>query len=196
MKAMLMILFSMILVDNYVLSKFLGICSFLGLTRELKSAMGMSFAVTFVMLVATAVTWPIYMFVLAPNSIEYLHIVIFILVIASIVQVLEAVIKKIMPPLYLAMGIYLPLITTNCAILAVTIESIDAGYSFAQSMVNALGAGLGFMLAMFLFTGVRHKIEQGNPPKFLKGLPITLIAASIVSVSFFGFKGLLENLFA
>ena len=195
MTMFLKILFSVILVDNLVLSKFLGICSFLGLTKELKSAMGMSAAVTFVMMVGTAVTWPIYTFILEPFDMGFLQNVIFILVIASTVQVIEAILKKSIPSLYRAMGIYLPLITTNCAILGVMFLNIDNGYNFIQSMANGIGAGLGYMLAMFLFVGVRAKLRQGNPPKFMRGLPITLIAAGLVSLSFFGFKGVIENLF-
>lgn len=196
MKIMLMILFQVILVDNLVLSKFLGICSFLGLTKNLKNAMGMSVAVTFVMMVATACTWPIYYFLLVPFGLEYLNTLVFILVIASVVQLIEAIIHKTFPPLYNAMGIYLPLITTNCAILGIMFININEAYTFGQAMFNGLGAGLGYMLAMFLFTGVRQKMEESDPPKFLRGLPITLIAAGLVSLAFFGFKGMVENLFS
>lgn len=195
MQSLFMILFSVILVDNIVLSKFLGICSFLGLTKDQKNAMGMSLAVTFVMVVASAITWPIFFKVLDPLGISYLSNLVFILVIASTVQIIEAVIRKTMPPLYRAMGIFLPLITTNCAILGIMFVNIESYYSFPEALVNGLGAGLGFMLAMFLFTGVRQKMEDAKPPKFLEGLPITLIAAGLVSMSFFGFKGLIENIF-
>lgn len=196
MKEFAMILFSVILVDNIVLSKFLGICSFLGLTTNLKNAMGMSVAVTFVMLVATALTWPIYHFVLFPLGLGFLANLIFILVIASVVQVIEAIIHKSIPALYDAMGIYLPLITTNCAILGIMFVNIESGYNFPQALVNGLGAGLGYMLAMFLFTGVRSRMEEADPPKFLKGLPLNLIAAGLVSLAFFGFKGMIENIFS
>ncbi|MDO5733933.1 MAG: RnfABCDGE type electron transport complex subunit A [Eubacteriales bacterium] len=196
MKSLLMILFSVILVDNLVLSKFLGICSFLGLTKNLKNSMGMSLAVTFVMLVATAVTYPIYYYLLAEFGLGYLDNLVFILVIASTVQVIEAIMHKTMPALYNALGIYLPLITTNCAILGVMFLNIDQELSFAQAMFNGLGAGLGYMLAMFLFAGVRERLEDANPPEFLKGLPLALISAGIVSLSFMGFKGIVENLFA
>lgn len=196
MKELMMILFSVILVDNLVLSQFLGICSFLGLTTNLKNAMGMSVAVTFVMVVSTALTWPIYHLLLAPAGLGYLANLIFILVIAATVQVIEAIIHKKLPPLYNAMGIYLPLITTNCAILGIMFVNIEEQYNFSQALINGLGAGLGYMLAMFLFTGVRSKMEEANPPKFLEGLPLTLIAASLVSLSFFGFKGLVENIFS
>ncbi len=195
MKIFFMILLSSILVDNLVLSKFLGICSFLGLTKNLKNSMGMSYAVTFVMLVATAVTWPIYHFILAPFNMGYLQNVVFILVIASTVQAIEAIVRKTMPPLYRAMGIFLPLITTNCAILGVMFINIDKSYNFLEALANGLGAGLGYLVAMFLFAGVREKLAQTNPPKFLQGIPLALISAGIVSVSFFGFKGVIENLF-
>ena len=195
MKTLLMILFIVILVHNLVLSKFLGICSFLGLTKNLKNSMGMSLAVTFVMLVATAITHPIYHLLLAPLKLAYLDNLVFILVIASTVQVIEAIMHKTLPTLYNALGIYLPLLTTNCAILGVMFLNIDQELSFIQAMINGLGAGLGFMLAMFLFAGVRQRLEDAEPPEFLRGLPIALIAAGIVSLSFMGFKGIVENLF-
>jgi electron transport complex protein RnfA len=195
MKEMLIILFSVVLIDNLVLSRFLGVCSFLGLTKDLKNAMGMSVAVIFVMMVATGITYPIYWSILAPINLGYLQTVIFILVIAAVVQVLEAIIRKAFPPLYKAMGIYLPLITTNCAILGVMLINIQEEYSFISAMMSSFGAGVGYMLAMFLFTGVRSKMEKADIPEFLQGLPITLMAASIVSVSFMGFKGVIENLF-
>lgn len=195
MQTMMVILFSAILVDNLVLSRFLGICPFLGVSRRLSTAMGMSAAVLFVMLIATALTWPIQHFLLRPLDIIFLQTLVFILVIASLVQIVERIIRKSMPPLHKALGIYLPLITTNCAVLGVTILNISQTYSFAESMVNALGAGLGFTLALFMFSGVRTRIEDADIPDALKGLPITLISASLVSVSFLGFNGLIENLF-
>ncbi|MGI6157415.1 MAG: electron transport complex protein RnfA [Saccharofermentanales bacterium] len=195
MKELLIILFSVILIDNLVLSRFLGVCSFLGLTKNLKNSMGMSFAVIFVMIVATAVTYPIYWYILEPLNLGYLQTVIFILVIASVVQVLEAILRKSFPPLYDAMGIYLPLITTNCAILGVMLINIQSLYTFGEAMVSSFGAGVGYMLAMFLFAGVREKMEKADIPEFLQGLPAALFAASIVSVSFMGFKGVIENLF-
>lgn len=195
MKPLLMILFSVILVDNLVLSQFLGICSFLGLTKNLKSAMGMSLAVTFVMVVAAALTWPLYNLVLLPLGLEFLANLVFIIVIASTVQIIEAIIHKSVPSLYEAMGIFLPLITTNCAILGIMFVNIESSYSFPEALINGLGAGLGYMLAMFLFTGVRQRMEDANPPKFLEGLPLTLIAAGLVSLSFFGFKGMVSNIF-
>lgn len=196
MRQMFIILFSAILVDNFVLAKFLGICPFLGVSKKLNTAMGMSLAVIVVMVLATALTYPIYFFILIPNNISYLSTIVFIIVIAALVQSIEMMLKKLLPPLYNALGVYLPLITTNCAVLGVTILNIDKGYSFWQAIVNSFGAGVGFLLAMFLFAGVRSRVDNADVPRFLKGLPITLIAASLVSVSFFGFKGLIEKLFA
>lgn len=189
------IFFSMIFVDNYVLSKFLGICPFLGVSKKLNSAVGMSVAVTVVMVIATAVTWPIYHYLLVPNGLEYMQTIVFILVIAVLVQLLETILKKFLPPLYAALGVYLPLITTNCAILGVTILNIDNGYNFTEALVCAAGAGIGFLLAMVLFSGVRSRIEEAKPPKCFEGLPITLVAASMVSLSFMGFGGIIEAIF-
>ena len=155
----------------------------------------MSAAVIFVMVVATAATWPLYTYVLEPNGMSYLQTITFILVIAILVQLLETVMKKFMPPLYKALGIYLPLITTNCTILGVTILNLDSGYNYIESLVCALGAGLGFMLSMVLFSGVRKRIEDAEPPKCMEGLPITLVAASIVSCSFMSFGGIIESIF-
>ncbi|HBP37404.1 MAG TPA: electron transport complex subunit RsxA [Clostridiales bacterium] len=196
MKEMLIILFSAILVDNFVLSKFIGICPFLGVSKNLKTAMGMSMAVIFVLVLATAITWPIYQFFLFPLNLDYLQIIIFILVIAALVQIIETFLKKSIPVLYRALGIYLPLITTNCAVLAVTLLNIEYDYTFLQSIIYALGVGCGFMLALFLFAGVRSKVDHADVPEFFKGLPITLVSASLVSLSFFGFKGLIERLFS
>ncbi len=194
-KEFMIIIFSAILVDNFVLSKFMGICSFLGVSKNLKTAMGMSGAVVCVMLVASAITWPIQHLLLNPLKLGYLQTLVFILVIAALVQMIEMIMKKSMPPLHKALGIYLPLITTNCAVLGVTILNINSNYTFAESMVNALGAGIGFTLSLFLFSGVRSRIDKADVPEALKGLPITLISASLVAVSFLGFKGLVENLF-
>ena len=184
------ILIGGLLVNNFVLSQFLGICPFLGVSKKLNSAVGMSLAVIFVMLMATAATWPIYHFLLAPKDLAYLQTIVFILIIAALVQLVEIALKRFLPPLYKALGIYLPLITTNCAVLGVTILNIDQGYGFVQSLVNALGAGGGFLLAMVMFAGVRERLESADIPKGLKGLPITLVSASLVSVSFLGFQGL------
>ena len=194
-KALIVILFSGILVNNYVLRQFLGICPFLGVSKELKNATGMSVAVIFVMVLATAVTWPIQTLLLTPNGLSYLQTVVFILVIAALVQLVEIILKKYIPALYRALGVYLPLITTNCAVLGVTIANIDNSYTFAESIFNALGSGIGFLLAMVLFAGVRGQIESSDPPESFKGLPITLVAAAILSLSFFGFNGVVEHLF-
>ena len=183
------ILLAAILTNNMVLSKFLGICPFLGVSKKTDTALSMSIAVTLVMVVSTAVTWPIYHFILSPNY-TYLETIVFILVIASIVQFIEIVLKRYIKPIYNALGIYLPLITTNCAVLGITMLNITNELGFVQSLVNALGAGLGFMLAMLLFSGVRERLETADIPEFLKGLPITLVAAALVSLSFLGFAGI------
>lgn len=193
-KLLISILLGSILVNNYVLSQFLGICPFLGVSKKLNQATGMGIAVIFVMLVATAVTWPIQRFVLDKTGLEYMQTIIFILVIAALVQFTEIVLKKFIPTLHKSLGVYLPLITTNCAVLGVTINNINDGYTFVQSMVSSLGCGLGFLLAMVLFSGVRSRIDETKIPKFLRGLPVTLIAASFMSMAFFGFAGIVENL--
>ncbi len=195
MKWALSILLTAILTENFVLCKFLGICPFLGVSKKLNTAVGMSAAVIFVMALATAVTWPINEFILG-EKLEYLQTIVFILVIAALVQLVELILKKFMPPLYNALGIYLPLITTNCAVLGVVLLNIQNGSGFGTSILNSVGAGLGFMLAMVIFSGVRSRLEGCDIPKFLQGLPIVLIAASIVSLSFMGFTGLVDNMFA
>lgn len=191
----LQLLFNTIFVNNVVLAQFLAICSFLGVSRNVKTAMSMSMAVIFVMLGATAITWPINHFILESFDLAYLQTLTFILVIAALVQVVETIMKKSMPPLYNALGIYLPLITTNCAILGLTLINVESTYGFSMSLTNALGTGIGYALAMFIFSSIRTRLEDAEIPASLAGLPITLIAASIVSVSFFGFKGIAENLF-
>ena len=195
MTKLIIILLSAVFINNYVLSRFLGICPFLGVSKKLDSATGMSLAVIFVMLMATAATWPIQTFLLAPNNLGYLQTIIFILVIAALVQLVEIVLKRYVPSLHQSLGVYLPLITTNCAVLGVTILNIDSEYTFLESMVNSLGSGLGFFLAMVMFSGVRSKIEGADIPESFKGLPVTLIAASITSLSFLGFGGVVENMF-
>ena len=193
-KGLVAILLTAILTQNFVLSKFLGICPFLGVSKKLNTAVGMSAAVIFVMALATAVTYPINLF-LESKDLAYLQTIVFILVIAALVQLVEIILKKYIPALYSALGIYLPLITTNCAVLGVVILNVDSGYGFAESMFNSVGAGLGFMLAMVMFAGVRERMESCDIPKFMRGLPITLVAASLVSVSFLGFTGIVENIF-
>lgn len=195
-KSLVIILMGSVLVNNYVLSRFLGICPFLGVSKNLKSATGMGVAVTFVMLMATAVTYPLQYSVLEPNGLGYLQTIVFILVIASLVQFVEILLKKFIPALHKSLGVYLPLITTNCAVLGVTINNITDKYNFLESMVSSLGCGLGFLLAMVLFSGIRTYIDESEVPKSLKGLPVTLMAASFVSLAFFGFAGIIENLFA
>ncbi len=195
-KELLIILMTSVLVNNYVLNKFLGICPFLGVSKKLDQASGMGIAVTFVMLVASAVTWPIQMYILNPNDLGYLQTIIFILVIAALVQFVEIVLKKYIPALHKSLGVYLPLITTNCAVLGVTINNIKDEYSFIEAMVSALGCGLGFLLAMVLFAGVRSRVDSENIPECFKGLPITLVSAAIVAMSFMGFGGIVDNLFA
>lgn len=196
MTKFIIIMLSAVFINNYVLSRFLGICPFLGVSKKLNQATGMSLAVIFVMLIATAVTWPIHTYLLDPNNLGYLQTIVFILVIASLVQLVEIVLKKYIPSLHKSLGVYLPLITTNCAVLGVTILNIDERYTFAEAMVNSLGSGLGFFLAMVMFSGVRSKLEGADIPKAFQGLPITLVAASITSLSFLGFSGVVENLFA
>ena len=196
MTNLIIILLSAVFINNYVLSKFLGICPFLGVSKKLSSAVGMSLAVIFVMLIATAVTWPIQKFLLDPKDLGYLQTIVFILVIAALVQLVEIVLKRYVPSLHKSLGVYLPLITTNCAVLGVTILNISENYTFLEAMVNSLGSGLGFMLAMVMFSGVRSTIEGSDIPECFRGLPITLIAAAITSLSFMGFGGVIENLFS
>ncbi|HBJ11438.1 MAG TPA: electron transport complex protein RnfA [Ruminococcaceae bacterium] len=183
------ILLAAILTNNMVLSKFLGICPFLGVSKKTDTALSMSIAVTLVMVVSAAVTWPIYHYILYPDY-TYLETIVFILVIAAIVQLIEIVLKRYIKPVYNSLGIYLPLITTNCAVLGITMLNITNGLGFVQSLANAFGAGLGFMLAMLLFSGVRERLETADIPEFLNGLPITLVAAALVSLSFLGFAGI------
>ena len=193
-KVFLAILLTGILTDNYILSKFLGICPFLGVSKKVNTAVGMRAAVIFVMVLATAVTYPINT-LLVKNGMEYLQTIVFILVIAALVQLVEIILKKYMVALYNSLGIYLPLITTNCAVLGVVLLNIDNGYNFGESIVSSLGAGFGFMVAMIMFAGVRERLEGADIPKSLQGLPITLVSASLVSMSFLGFTGLVENIF-
>ncbi|MBP3333311.1 MAG: RnfABCDGE type electron transport complex subunit A [Clostridia bacterium] len=196
MKELILILMGGVLVNNYVLQRFLGICPFLGVSKKFNQAFGMGVAVTFVMLFATAATYPIQKFILDKFDLGYLQTIVFILVIAALVQFVEIILKKFIPALHKSLGVYLPLITTNCAVLGVTINNITDGYNFIESMVSSLGVGLGFLFAMVLFAGVRSRIENCPSPESIKGLPITLIAASIVSLAFFGFSGIVEAMLA
>lgn len=198
-KALVAVFLASILTENYILNKFLGICPFLGVSKKINTAFGMSCAVTFVMVLSTAVTWPIYTYILLPNNLIFLQTLIFILIIATLVQLAEIILKKYIPSLYNSLGIYLPLITTNCAVLGVTILVIEKGnndpsFGYIHSLVNAFGAGIGFMVAMIIFAGVRQRLESSDIPEFLKGLPITLIAASLVAVSFLGFQGVVDGI--
>lgn len=195
-KSLILILMGGVLVNNYVLNQFLGICPFLGVSKKVNQASGMGMAVIFVMMFATAATWPIYNYILIPLKLEYLQTIVFILVIATLVQFVEIILKRFIPSLFNALGIYLPLITTNCAVLGVTINNITAGYNFVESLISALGVGLGFLLAMILFAGVRSRIDDSNAPKCFRGLPVTLIAASVVALAFYGFAGIIEKLLA
>lgn len=198
-RGLVAIFLAAILTENYILNKFLGICPFLGVSKKLNTAVGMSIAVTVVMMICTAITWPIYMYVLVPRDLGYMQTIVFILIIAAVVQLLETVMKKYMPPLYNALGVYLPLITTNCAVLGITMLVLDKGavdpsFGFLQSMVNAFGSGIGFLVAMVLFAGVRERMEDCDVPQLFKGMPITLVAASLVSMSFLGFTGIVDAL--
>ncbi|MBQ5816016.1 MAG: RnfABCDGE type electron transport complex subunit A [Oscillospiraceae bacterium] len=199
MKELLVILFSAILTNNVVLSRFMGICPFLGVSNKTKSAVGMGIAVIVVMTISTIVTYPISTLILVPNGLSFLNTIIFILVIASFVQLLEMFLKKFIPPLYSALGIYLPLITTNCAVLGITrinIEDFSGMAQFGHAIVNAVGAGLGFLIAMVIFSGVRTRLNCVKIPKSFQGLPITLVAAAIVAISFMGFSGVIDGIFA
>ena len=195
-KTLIIILLGSVFVDNYVLSRFLGICPFLGVSKKLDQATGMGIAVTAVMLLACAVTWPIQYFVLNALNMGYMQNIVFILVIAALVQMLELLLKKFSPSLHKGLGVYLPLITTNCAVLGVAINNINDGFTFIESIVSALGVGLGFLLAMVLFSGLRTRIHDANVPAPFRGLPVTLIAASFISLAFMGFSGIVENIFA
>ncbi len=190
MSSFISILLAGLLTENMILSKFLGICPFLGVSKKVPTAASMGVAVTAVMIIATAATYPIYAYILVPGGLAYLQTIVFILIIAAIVQLLEIAIKRFSPPLYSALGIYLPLITTNCAVLGITILNFTKELKFLESLLNALSAGLGFLLAMVIFAGVREKLDEADIPEGLKGLPITLIAAAIVSLSFLGFAGI------
>ena len=192
---LLSIFLAAILTNNYILSKFLGICPFLGVSKKLDTAVTMSAPVIVVMVVATAVTWPIQTLLLDPLGLGYLQTIVFILIIAALVQFIETFMKKNMPPLYQALGVYLPLITTNCAVLGVTTLNISSGYNYIESLINSFGSGVGFLVAMVLFAGVRGRLETADIPKSLQGLPITLVSASIVACSFLGFGGLVDGIF-
>lgn len=184
------ILLSSILVNNFVMSRFLGICPFLGVSKKINTAVGMGAAVTFVMGLASVITYVIQYLILVPLKIEYMQTIAFILVIAAIVQLVEMVIQKMSPSLYKALGVYLPLITTNCAVLGVAILNITESYNLLESLVNGIGGGLGFTLAIVLFAGIRERMELADIPVPLQGVPIALISAGLMSIAFLGFQGL------
>ncbi|HBB43280.1 MAG TPA: electron transport complex subunit RsxA [Treponema sp.] len=192
MSNILSILIKSMLVDNVVFIQYLAICPFIGMTSETGKATGMGIATSFVILLATAVTWPLYKFVMVPLQLEFLQTLIFILVIASLVQLVEFYLKKSAPGLYSSMGIYLSLITTNCAVLGVTINCIGKGYNYGESIVYALGSALGFLLSMVIMSGVRSRLKAANVPKSFKGTPMLYVAAGLLSLAFLGFKGLIK----
>ncbi len=181
-----------LLVNNIVVMRFLALCSYIGMTSDVGQSIGMGFAVTFVTVLATAATWPIYQYILVPLNLTFLQILIFILVIASLVQLVEFYLKKNVPGLYSAMGIYLPLITTNCAILAVTFENISFKYNFIQSISYSVGVSLGYLLAMVLLAGIRDRMKTSPVPKFLQGTPILFMATALIGIAFMGFSGLIK----
>lgn len=190
MKEILLIAVSAIFIENFVLSKFMGICPFLGVSKKTSTAVGMGGAVIFVITLSSAATWAVNEYLLEPYNLTYLQTIAFILVIAALVQFVETVLKKLMPALYKALGIYLPLITTNCAVLGSALLNMERGYTFLEAVVFGFSAAVGFMLALILFSGVRERMETCDIPPAFQGLPITLIAAALVSVAFVGFQGL------
>ncbi len=191
MSKLIAIFFGMALVNNMVLVKFLGLCPFFGVSKKTKSAASMGIAVILVMLVASAVTWPIYYYLLVPYGVEVMKTVIFILVIASLVQIIEMAIKRTNLTLYNALGIYLPLITTNCAVLGITFINVDQAYSFWQSLVAALGAGSGFLLVLLIMSGIRERLEYADTPKAFRGSPIAFVTAMLLGLAFLAFKGMI-----
>ena len=190
MQEILGILISAILTENFILVKFYGICPFMGVSKKIDTAFGMGMAVTFVMALAAAATWAVNAFLLVPFELEYMQTVAFILVIASIVQVVEMFLKKSVPALYRALGIFLPLITTNCAVLGVALVNVQNGYDFLQSVINGTAGGIGFTIAIVLFASLRERVDKADCPDAFKGYPITLIAAGLLAMAFMGFSGL------
>ena len=191
MKELLLIAVGSALVNNVVLSQFLGICPFLGVSKNVKTAAGMGGAVVFVITIASFVASVIYKFILVPTGFEYLQTIVFILVIAALVQFVEMFLKKAMPPLYNALGVYLPLITTNCAVLGVALTNVQKSYSIMQSVVNGIAVALGFLVAIVLMAGVREKTEHNDVPEAFRGTPIVLVTAGLMAIAFFGFSGLI-----
>ncbi len=191
MTGLLAIFIGAAFINNFVLAQFLGICPFLGVSKKVETALGMGMAVTFVMTLASAVTFMVYTYILTPMNITYLYNIAFILVIASLVQLVEMFIKKSSPTLYQSLGVFLPLITTNCAVLGVTVINKDEGFNFIQSVVNGFGAAVGFTIAIVLFAGIRERIARNNVPKSFRGFPIALISAGLMAIAFLGFSGLI-----
>ena len=189
-QSLLGILLSAVLTENFILVKFYGICPFMGVSKKIDTALGMGMAVTFVMAISSAAAWAVNTFLLIPFDLEYMQTVAFILVIASIVQVVEMFLKKSIPALYKALGIFLPLITTNCAVLGVALVNVQEGYDFLQSVFNGVCGGLGFTLAIVLFASVRERVDKTDCPECFKGVPITLISAGLLALAFMGFSGL------
>ena len=187
-----LVLLSSILINNFILSRFLGICPFLGVSKKVSTAAGMGAAVTFVMAMASVITYLAHYFILEPLNMEYMQTLAFILIIAALVQFVEMVIQKVSPSLYQALGVYLPLITTNCAVLGVAILNIDEGYDLFMTLINGIGGALGFTLAIVLFAGTRERLEMADIPEPFKGFPIAMITAGLMSVAFLGFQGLIK----
>lgn len=190
MKQIIFVIMGTILVENFVLQKFLGVCPFLGVSKKMDSAIGMSGAVVFVMTLASAATWAVNEFLLLPNELEFLRTIAFILVVAALVQFVEIILKKFIKPLYKSLGIYLPLITTNCAVLGVALLNIQRSYGFGMSVLYGFSAGLSFTVALILFSGIRERLETADVPEAFKGLPIALVSAAFLSLAFMGFQGL------
>ena len=189
--AFLLGILNAMLINNVILSRFYGICPFLGVSKKPSSALGMGVAVIAVILLAAIITWPIYNFILVPAGIAFMDLITYILVIAALVQLIEMIIKKYSPSLYKALGVYLPLITTNCAVLGVAIGNTDQGLSFADSMANALGTGIGFALVIFIFSTIRVRLDSANVPKAFKGVPIALITAALMALAMLGLSGMI-----
>jgi electron transport complex protein RnfA len=192
MPKLILIIISAVLVNNFILQRFLGTCPFLGVSRRVQTALGMSGAVVFVMTMTSVVTWPVYHFVLVRFHLEYLQTIVFILVIAALVQLVELALQKMSPALYKALGIFLPLITTNCAVLGVAVLNIQKKYNFIESVVFGMGGALGFGLAMILFSGIRERLDLSDTPLPLRGTAIGLVTAGLLSLAFMGFTGLVK----
>lgn len=191
MKMLITILISQALVNNFVLVRFMGICPFLGVSKKMDSAVGMGIAVTFVMTIASAFAYLVYQYLLVPFHLEYLYTIAFILVIASLVQFVEMFIKKVSPELYSALGVYLPLITTNCAVLGVAVLNMQDGYNLLESVISGFGGGVGFLIGIVLFAGIRERMEDAPIPESFKGFPIALVSAGLMAIAFLGFQGLI-----